>query len=246
MDLVFDTFLTAICYSKKMKRNSIQAIPPHERPREKLIEKGVESLKDSELLAILLGSGTQQINVLDLAKDIFKKFGKEELSQITFDQLKTQKGIGKAKACIILASLELGRRFFIREETPRAEINGPESAYSLLKSLSQHKKEHFVALYLNAKNQVLKEEIISIGSLFSNLVHPREVFAPALEVRAAAIILAHNHPSGDPTPSPEDCALTRRLSAAGDLMGIEILDHLVIGFKSYISLKESGLILAKE
>ena len=103
-----------------------------------------------------------------------------------------------------------------------------------------------MALYLNAKNQILKQEIISIGSLFSNMVHPREVFAPALEVRAAAVVLGHNHPSGDPTPSPEDQSLTQRLTAAGDLMGIEVLDHLVIGTNRYVSLKETGLILPKD
>jgi DNA repair protein RadC len=229
-----------------MKKISITSLPPHELPREKLIANGAENLKTSELLALLLGSGTKEANVLEIAKRLFKKFGTEEFSKITFNQLKTEKGIGKAKACVILACLELGKRFFTREEHFQPVISGPEAAYLQLKHLAQHKKEYFMALYLNAKNQILKQEIISIGSLFSNMVHPREVFAPALEVRAAAVVLGHNHPSGDPTPSPEDQSLTQRLTAAGDLMGIEVLDHLVIGTNRYVSLKETGLILPKD
>lgn len=216
----------------------LKSLPPVLRPREKLIARGASALTNTELVALLLGSGIKNYNVLSIANRLLKRLGKTGFSGITWEELDHEKGIGKARACIILAALELGRRLFLKEDEGVYCIDGPESVYRLTRDLSSHKKEHFVALYLNAKNQVLKRETITIGSLFSNMVHPREVFGPALEVSAAAVVLVHNHPSGDPEPSPEDRALTSRLVAAGQLMGIEVLDHLVIGRKSYVSFEE--------
>jgi DNA repair protein RadC len=214
---------------------------PSDRPREKLKTRGSEALNLTELLAILIGTGIKGMDVLELAENLLRRFGAKGLPSLSFEALSTQKGIGVARASVLLAAIELGKRLFCKEEDDIMPIvDGPESVYGLTRDLSKHKKEHFVALYLNAKNRVLKQETISIGSLFATIVHPREVFAPALSVNAAAVVLAHNHPSGDPEPSPEDKALTRRLAEAGKLMGVEVLDHLVIGKKGYVSFREKN------
>lgn len=221
------------------KMTALQSV---ERPREKLMAKGAAALHYSELLALLLGSGIPGKNALKLAGELLKKTGIKKIATLDFQALKKHPGIGMARACAVIAALELGQRLFGKEDETVPKIDGPESVYHLTRDLARHKKEHFVALYLNIKNQVLKRETISIGSLFANIVHPREVFSPALEVRAAAIALVHNHPSGDPEPSPEDYALTHRLKQAAEILGIDILDHLVIGQKNYVSFKEKGFL----
>lgn len=224
------------------KLKKILDLPTVDRPREKLIARGPAALSHSELLAILLGNGIHGKNALHLAGELLKQTGLKGFATLNFHALKKYPGIGTAQACRIVAALELGQRFFGQENAAIPTIEGPESAYRLTRDLAAHKKEHFIAIYLNAKNQVLKRETISIGSLFVNMVHPREVFSPALEVSAAAVVLAHNHPSGDPEPSPEDHALTRRLMEASKILGIDILDHLVIGQNSYISFQEKGFL----
>lgn len=220
------------------KNRSLSFLPRPDRPREKLLAKGPEALSQTELLAILLGTGVKGSDVLQIAHGVVKRFGSKSLAGLDHKALSAQKGIGNVRACVVVAAIELGRRLFVQDDELIPAIDGPESVYRLTRDLSFHKKEHFVGLYLNAKNQILRRETISIGSLFANMVHPREVFAPALEVRAAAMVLIHNHPSGDPEPSPEDRALTRRLVEAGQLMGIEVLDHLIVGRKGYVSFQE--------
>ncbi|MFN3476453.1 MAG: RadC family protein [Candidatus Methylomirabilales bacterium] len=218
----------------------VKELPKVDRPREKLRRLGPSALTNTELLALILGSGTKGANVLEVAERLLKKYGGERLVEISLTELSTNRGVGKAKASKLIACFELARRLLKREEDE--VIKGPEEVYELTKEIRTAKKEHVVALYLDARNRVLRKETISIGSLTANLVHPREVFQPAVGLSAASVILVHNHPSGDPTPSQDDLALTRRLMEAGRIMGIEVLDHVIVGAKRFLSLKEEGLL----
>jgi len=224
---------------KKIKK-TIKELPRVERPREKLMQYGPEKLSNSELLAIILRSGTKEENAVELANKILKRFGADELPNLTFNDLKDYSGLGPAKACEIIACFELGKRLL---KNKKAEIYlTPKQVWEELKDLRDHKKEHFVIFYLDSRNQEIKREIISVGSLNANLVHPREVFEPAVRNLAAQIILAHNHPSGDPEPSEDDLEITKRLVEAGKILGIEIVDHIVITKTGFMSFKEKNLI----
>ncbi len=225
-----------------MKRGRIREIPLVDRPRERLIKHGPGALNNTELLAIILGSGTKGEGVLTVAERLLKKHGTEGLFQMGLEELMENKGLGRAKACQLVACFELTRRLLLKEEGKETVIKGPEDAYEATKEIRVLKKEHFLALYLNARNQLIKKETISIGSLNANIVHPREVFYPAVGESAASVILVHNHPSGDTEPSRDDINLTRRLVEAGRIMGIEVLDHIIVGDKRYSSLKEKGYI----
>jgi DNA repair protein RadC len=218
----------------------IKDLPKVERPREKLIRYGPEKLSNSELLAIILGSGTKERNVIELANKILKKFSADELPNLTFNDLKNYPGLGPAKACEIIACFELGKRLLKGKRT-KIYLT-PKDVWDELKDLHNHKKEHFVIFYLDARNQEIKREIISVGSLNANLVHPREVFEPAVRNLAAQIILAHNHPSGDPEPSEDDLEITKRLVESGRILGIEIIDHVIVAKNGFISFKERRLI----
>jgi len=218
----------------------IKDLPKVERPREKLIRYGPEKLSNSELLAIILGSGTKEKNVIELANKILKKFSADELPNLTFNDLKNYPGLGPAKACEIIACFELGKRLLKGKRT-KIYLT-PKDVWEELKDLHNHKKEHFVIFYLDARNQEIKREIISVGSLNANLVHPREVFEPAVRNLAAQIILAHNHPSGDPEPSEDDLEITKRLVESGKILGIEIIDHIIVAKNGFISFKEKKLI----
>lgn len=217
------------------------AIPRVDRPREKLKVRGADVLSTKELLALLVGSGMKGENVLGIAANLLKFIGTRNISQISLEEFMKVKGIGQARASLLIAAIELGKRFLLPEE-PTPAFYSSTDAYQYCKELENAKKEHFVCLYLNAKNKLILKETVAIGSLFSNLVHPREVFSPAVSASAAFIILIHNHPSGDPEPSKEDITLTARLCNAGLLLGIEILDHIIIGRNSYTSLKDKGLL----
>jgi len=218
----------------------IKDLPEHKKPREKMMERGAESLKDYELLAILLVSGYQGQNALKVSKRLLSEYPLEKFVKLPLDKLKKLKGIGPAKACLIKAAYELNRRAIENDLLP--SIISPKDVIREVADIRDYKKENFIALYLNAKNQVIHKETISIGSLNANVVHPREVFKPAIEKSAASIILAHNHPSGDPTPSGDDIELTKQIIEAGKIMDIDVLDHIILGDKGYISLKEKGLI----
>lgn len=221
-------------------KKTIKDLPKVERPREKLIQYGPEKLSNSELLAILLRSGKKGENVVELANKILKRFSKDELPNLTFDDLKDYSGLGPAKACEIVACFELGKRLL---KDKKAEIYlTPREIWEELKDLRDHKKEHFVIFYLDSRNQEIKREIISVGSLNANLVHPREVFEPAVRNLAAQIILAHNHPSGDLEPSEDDLTITKRLVEAGKIMGIEVIDHIIVVKNGFLSFKEKNLI----
>jgi len=211
-----------------------------ERPREKLINKGPGALKNKELIAILLETGYKGKNVIGVAENLLSKYPLKKLADVPFDKLKNLKGIGHAKACKLMAAFELSKRVLsVGSSLPAIET--PEDVLAVVGELQKNKKEHFVVLYLNARNQLLHRETISIGSLNTNNVHPREVFSPALEHLAASVILAHNHPSGDATPTSEDVQVTKRIAKAGKIMGIDVLDHIILGNNSYTSLKEKNL-----
>ena len=220
----------------------IRDFPDSERPRERFLQFGAQSLSNQELLALLLRTGTKNESVLQLAERLICHFdGLRMLKDASVDEMTGLNGIGEAKAIQILAAVELGRRITNLCHEDRYVIRSPEDCANYcmndMRFLSQ---EHFVCLYLNTKNQVLHKQTIFIGSLNASIVHPREVFKEAFRRSAASVICIHNHPSGDPTPSREDIEVTKRLRECGKLIGIEVLDHLIIGEKKYVSLKEKG------
>ncbi|MDD5528322.1 MAG: DNA repair protein RadC [Patescibacteria group bacterium] len=219
----------------------IKDLPRHERPREKLIAKGPQNLKDKELLAILLGIGRAGKNVLEVAQEILEKNPMKKLLALDYPKISAIKGIGPGKACSLLAAFELTKRALEVEDNNLPAINSAKDAVAQLQELRTAKKERFVVLYLNARNQLIHKETISIGTLNASLVHPREVFEPAVRNPASQIIIAHNHPSGDLSPSEEDIKITGRLKAAGELLGIEVLDHLIVVENNFFSLKEAGV-----
>jgi len=222
----------------------IKDIPQDERPREKMEAKGPNMLSNPELLAILLRTGSQKKSALHLGEEIIRKFPNlYTLKNITIDELILIKGIGKAKAIQILAALELGRRtnHYVLERG--VQIKSPiECAEYIAEEVKFLEQEHFIGIYLDTKNRILAKKTLFVGSLNKSLVHPREVFKEAFRHGCASIIVVHNHPSGDPTPSSQDISITKRLIEVGELMGIELLDHLVIGTDGYISMREEKYI----
>lgn len=222
------------------ENKTIKQLHPIERPREKLIKYGPEKLSNSELLAILLRTGKKGENVVEMAQKILQKFNSEKLAHTPFHELKKYSGLGPAKSCEIVACFELGKRLLKEKKT--GLILSPQEIYNELKDLRNHKKEHFVIFYLDSRNQEIKREIISVGTLNASLVHPREVFEPAIIHNCAQVIVAHNHPSGDPEPSEDDIEITKRLQQAGKILGIELLDHIIIAKDGFLSLKERGII----
>jgi len=220
----------------------IPELPFEKRPRERLIESGPDVLKNYELLAIILGTGYRGEDVLALASRILQEYGSKAITkEKSVSRLMDELGIPTVKACQIIACFEIGRRFFMEDTGKMPTVRDAEDVYEYLKEMSKFKKEQFRGLYLNSRNKLIYDEVISLGTLNANLVHPREVFQPAVEFSAAAIIVAHNHPSGDPEPSEDDLEITKRLVEAGKIMGLEILDHLIIGKDKYVSLKGKGM-----
>ncbi len=228
-----------------MKTNLlIKDIPQSDRPRERLIKYGPEVLSNSELLAIIIRTGTKNINALSLAQKILNLGdGLRFLQDSSIQELSSITGIGNSKAAIIKASVELGKRVRGFKGQENIKITSPKDvANMLLDDMKYLKKEHFKVVFLNVKNIVIDVSDLSIGSLNSSIVHPREVFYDAIKKTAYSIIVCHNHPSGDPTPSKEDINITKRLIEVGKIIGIELLDHIIIGDDDYISLKEKDLI----
>jgi DNA repair protein RadC len=204
---------------------------------------GAGALSNAELLAILLRTGTVKESAVTLAQRILNECGSlRNLTDMSFNQLTSIRGVGAAKALQILAGIELGRRIARSRMSDAPTIREPKHAAELImEDMRYLKQEHFVSIFLNTKNQVLGVETLSVGSLNASIVHPREVFRAAIRRSSAAIICAHNHPSGDPTPSREDIHITERLAEAGRIIGIDVLDHLIIGDQKFVSLKEQGL-----
>ncbi|AQS57403.1 RadC family protein [Novibacillus thermophilus] len=221
----------------------IRDVPPDERPRERLMQYGAAALSNAELLAILLRTGTSSLSAVHLAERILAHTGGlKGLTDSTIESLVELKGVGPAKAIQILAGVELGRRISRSLPEERFTVRSPQDAADLMMDELQHlAQEHFVCLFLNTKNQVIGKDTIFIGSLNASIVHPREVFRRAIQRASAAVICLHNHPSGDPSPSAEDRNVTKRLQEAGKLLGIDVLDHIIIGEQSFYSMKENGL-----
>jgi len=215
----------------------IKELPKVDRPRERLLAKGCDALSKSDLLAILLGSGIKGKNVQKLAKQIISKFGKNFLN-VSVDDLLTISGIGKAKALQIVSAIALVKRFCEEEEATDIIIKNSKDVLSLTYDLQNKKKEYLVCLYLNARNALIKKEIISVGVLNKSLLHPREIFHPAVELNSASIILVHNHPTGDPTPSEKDKTIVGRIIEAGEIMGISIVDFVITAKNGSFSFRE--------
>jgi DNA repair protein RadC len=212
-----------------------------ERPRERLLKSGAASLADSELLAIILRTGTKQENVINLCQRLLSMYNLKQLSQTNIARLTEIHGIKDSKAAQIAACFEIARRLEAFSEDSKPKINSPEDVYRrIYPKMREQKKEMFIELCLDTKNQIIKEDTISVGSLNANVVHPREVFKIALAESAAHIIVAHNHPSGDPTPSREDIEITKKLAETGKIIGIDVLDHVIIGDGRHFSMKEAG------
>ncbi|MBF6613813.1 MAG: DNA repair protein RadC [Chloroflexi bacterium] len=221
----------------------MKELPPDGRPREKLKGLGAGSLSEAELLAIILRVGTQGESVVDLANRLLVTYGGlVGLARVSFTELCEIHGLGEAKACQLKSALELGRRLLLAQPEERLQVRSPaDLAPILILEMAPLDQETLRVVLLNTKNQVIKFTDVYRGSLNSSLVRIAEVFKEAVRLNAAAIIVAHNHPSGDPTPSAEDAKVTEQIVAAGKLLEIEVLDHLVIGERSYVSLRERRL-----
>jgi DNA repair protein RadC len=225
------------------RRYTIKELPPELRPRERLLAEGPEALSSAELLGILLGIGTKERTAVELAQQVISESGGLfALHGVGVHDLQGVHGIGEAKACIILAAVEFGKRLGRVRNPGRPVISSPEDVDGLLRGrIANLDRENFVVVLLNTKNEVLGFPTVSVGTLSASLVHPREVFKPAIRASAAGIVLAHNHPSGRVGPSREDREVTRRLKEASEIIGIEVLDHVILG-AGYFSMKEHGIL----
>ena len=215
----------------------IKDIPKIDRPRERFLQKGADALSKSDLLAILLGNGIKGKNVKQISENIIKKFGKKFLN-ITVDDLLEVSGIGQAKALQIASAITLVKRFYDENKTNEIVIKNSQDVLSLTYDLRDKKKEHLVCLYLNARNALLKKEIVSVGLLDKTLLHPREIFYPATELNAANVILVHNHPSGDSSPSEKDNQIIEKIVQAGEIMGIPVIDFIIVSQNNHYSFYE--------
>ena len=224
---------------------NIRRLPENEKPREKLMREGKEKLSTTEIIAILIGSGTGGKSALELASEVISmdSSGIRFLAECRPEELIKIKGIGRAKACEILAAVELGRRIAAIPKIDNVRIEkSSDIADIFMERMRYYKKEHFISLLINVKGEIIEEAEVSIGDLCSSTTHPREVFIDAVRRSAGSVIFIHNHPSGDPTPSSADIETTRRLIESGDIFGIPVLDHIVIGDGCYISMRAQGMI----
>jgi len=213
----------------------VKDLPNEQKPREKLAAAGPKSLNVAELVAVLWGVGTKKEEVLAMARRITQEYGERSIAAETDPRKMAEAlGIPVHKACQIIAGFELGRRFFASDAGRPVFIRNAKQAYQYLKDIGSSKKECLRGLYLNSRYQVIRDEVISVGTLTANLVHPREIFQPAIEYGAVAIVIAHNHPSGSLQPTPADIEVTRQIAAAGQLLGIDLLDHLLIAGRKFV------------
>jgi DNA repair protein RadC len=219
-----------------MKR--MRELPSHDRPREKLAERGPQALTDQELIALLIGRGTKGRDVSQVAGDV-ARYLKDTGGSPSYDALIAIDGVGSAKACEIMACFELGRRYR-EEDLSGHRITSPADVLPLVAAWRDKKQEYFICITLNGAGEVIERRTVTIGILNQSLVHPREVFSDAITDRAASVILVHNHPSGTLDPSSQDIGITRQLVEAGSILGIRVLDHIIITKKGYVSLKELG------
>ncbi len=218
----------------------LRELPVHERPRERLMELGAGALSDAELLAILLRTGTKEESVLSLAQRVLRRYSLKELAEASVGELKRIHGISDAKACEIAACFELARRLQ-RAKRNAKYVKSSDDAYRVLFPRLAHRRvEVFACIYLNSRNRVLRVAELSVGGMEASVVQPREVYRVALEEGATRVIVGHNHPSGDPEPSGDDIRITKALRLGGELLGVELLDHLIVGDGCYVSLRDRG------
>ena len=222
----------------------IREIPNDERPRERFLKYSRESIQTHELIAIILRTGSKNESVLELSKSVLYRYPSlKELSNAEIEDLIKIKGIGKTKAIELKAAFELGKRAVNEIFKSSVKLTSPESIYLYLKDqLEMKTQEHFIALYLNTKAELIKKETLFVGSLNSSLVHPREIFKHAVICSAASIVIVHNHPSGDPTPSKNDIDVTKIIHQNSLMMDITLIDHIIIGRNKYFSFKEKSII----
>ncbi len=231
--------------STEYKGPMLKELPGSERPREKILSRGVSNLSNTELVAILLASGTRKESALILAGRVLalEKGSLAGLLSCQPEEFQSIKGIGTAKSCMLVAAMELGRRIAASPAEPHRSLDTPDKVANLfLEEMRYYKKEVFRVIHLNVKNEMIMKEDISVGGLHSAAAHPREVFQTAIKKGAHAVILIHNHPSGDPTPSQSDKTTTGQLVKAGSILGIQVLDHIVIGDGHYVSFKQQGIL----
>lgn len=219
--------------------NKIKKLDKIEKPREKLFKYGVQKLNETELLATLLRTGIKQKGVLELSEEVSRVIFSNSGREVTIKELERIKGLGRTKISLILSAIELSRRIFSKNE---AVVKNPEDIFNQMHDIKSLKKEHFVVFYLDTRSKILGREVISIGTVNASLVHPREVFEPAIRYLASGIILCHNHPSNVCDPSDSDIEITLRLKKCGDILGIKILDHVIVGETNWFSLKSNNLI----
>jgi len=241
MDKIYDIILNYIreYFLGTISSMKIKDLAKVDRPREKLEKYGPDRLTDPELLAVLLGSGVKGLSVIELSKRIERLIEKNGADKISFGDMLKEKGLGKAKAMQVIAALEIGKRL---NSGQKPEILSAEDVWKLCIDIRNLKKEHFLVFYLDVQSRLIERQIVSIGTLNASLVHPREVFEPAVVLHAASIIVSHNHPSGDIKPSDDDLAITRRLIEAGKVLGIELVDHIIFSASGFLSLKDKNLI----
>ncbi len=220
--------------NETMKR--IRDLPKDERPRERLLQKGAQALKDEELLAVLIGKGTRNLDVLALSRKLIRVIDKKGVTLTASDILDIE-GIGTAKAALISAAFEFVRR---RIKPEGVKIQSPPDVLPLIQHYSDRKQEHFLSVSLNGANEVMNVRVVTIGLINMSHVHPREVFADVITERASSLIVAHNHPSGSLTPSREDALVTKQLKEAGNILGIKLLDHIIFSYRGYYSFLEHG------
>ena len=225
------------------RRYTIKQLPPELRPRERLLAAGPSALSDGELLGLLFGIGSREKTAVELAGEVISEAGGlHGLYDVSVHELVEINGIGEAKACVILAAVELGRRIGQVRNPGRPVISSPADVDRLLRGrIANLDRENFVVVLLNTKNEVIETSTVSVGTLSASLVHPREVFKPAIRASAASVVLAHNHPSGKVEPSREDREVTRRMGEAAGILGVEVLDHVIVG-DGYFSMKEHGML----
>jgi DNA repair protein RadC len=220
----------------------LRDMPPSEQPRERLIEKGPGALSDAELVAVILRVGIPGQGVLELSKELVSKHSLKGLLNMGFEELAMVKGLGKSKACELIACSEIARRLVNSAPIASSKINSPADAVRLCNELQDKEKEYLVALYVNSRHAMIKKQVLSIGNLNTNIVDPREIFKHALRCNAYGVVLLHNHPSGEPEPSDEDIEITRLIADAGRLLNILLIDHVIISSNGFTSLNERKMI----
>lgn len=226
---------------KQLSKARIKDLPLIDRPREKLYAHGGSNLSDAELLAILLGTGTRGKNAVKLGELLLRKHQLQTLSQVSLKDIAGIPGIGKSKAARILAALELGERIFSKPTMTKSIIRSTDDVLSHVRDIAEKRQEYLLVLYLNARYELLLKEVVGLGTLNHMMITPKEIFRPAIDTPCASLIVVHNHPSGDPTPSDDDITFTTRIHEAGEVMGITLLDHLVVSRSGYFSFRDNKI-----